>query len=611
MRKLTIKFFLVFVALSPVFAAEYFVDSESGSDADMGASADTAWKSLDAVNRAEFQPGDIVRFKRGGQWRGQLKPQSGDENAPITYTSFGPGDQKPRLLGSVPLDKPTNWLHEGGNIWSTRPHAVHQREDIPNFLRLAWHLHQEGGAEVAVKTFPQGDTREYTFSCTSPGTTSNHIQLIVHGFNVERGKHYLLHFLAKSTQPFVIPSTRLSEPDSPWIGLGPTIGKPDEIGNDWKKYDILFRCDTTHDRARLTLSLGATIPAGGEFSFIPVSLCEATVETTGIDTDVGNIVLDGNKAAFKKWSRDDLKNQDDFWYDEKASRVFFYSEENPTRKYINLEAALHRYIVDHSNARHVVFDDLDIRYGGSHGFGGWKAKHCVYRNLDISWIGGSDQARQGGDGPRVRFGNGIEFWSDAEDCLVENCRLWEIYDAALTNQGTGVNVERNIVYRGNTIWNCEYSFEYWNRGPESLTEDIVFENNVCVDAGFGWGHAQRPDPNGRHVMIYNNEAKTKNMVIRNNIFYRATESLVRIDSDFRDGLSMEGNVYWQPDGEMVFFWLTKNRYYTDDFHRYREEVGLDKTSAFQKPELKQYPALSKPEYQLNDYWAGNKKCNES
>ena len=90
-------------------------------------------------------------------------------------------------------------------------------------------------------------------------------------------------------------------------------------------------------------------------------------------------------------------------------------------------------------------------------------------------------------------------------------------------------------------------------------------------------------------MIYKNEAKTKNLVIRNNVFCRATESLVRIDSDFRDGLSMEGNRYWQPDGGMMFFWLIRDRYMTNDFQRYQEEVGLDKTSTFQKPDLKQFP----------------------
>jgi hypothetical protein len=587
---LFVSVFLLFVVLAPIFAADYFVDSESGNDAADGISADTAWQSLDAINRGGFQSGDSVRFKRGGQWRGQLKPKSGNENAPITYTAYGSSKEKPRLLGSVPLDKPSDWLHDGGNIWGTKPDTVHRGNDVPDFLRLAWYVHKEGGAETTMKTDIQKDIKEYTISCAESGTKSNHIQLIVHGFRVEKDKYYLLRFQAKSTKPFTVPAIRLSEPGAPWSGLGPTLSKPVEIGGISEEHEVLFHCNTEHSAARFTLSLGGAIPAGGEFSFIPLGLYEAIVESNGIDTDVGNIILDGNKAAFKKWTKGDLKNQDDFWYDEKSNRVFYYSDDNPAKKYKNIEAALYRHVVDHSNCRHVVFDGFDIRYGAAHGFGGTKAKHCVYRNLDVSWIGGADQYRQGGDGRRVRFGNGIEFWCDAEDCLVENCRLWEIYDAALTNQGNGVNVERNIVYRNNTIWNCEYSFEYWNRGPESLTKNVVFENNVCVDAGFGWGHVQRPDRNGRHVMMYNNQAKTKNLVIRNNVFCRATESPVRIDSDFRDGLSMEGNRYWQSGGE-IFYWLTKNSYKNEDFRRYQEEIGLDKTSTFQKPNLKQCTAL--------------------
>ena len=158
------------------FATEYFVDSESGNDAAVGTSADTAWRSLDAVNGADLHLGDVVRFKRGGKWRGQLKPKSGNEDAPITYTAYGPGDEKPRLLGSVPLDKLTDWIHEGNNLWSTRPDVVRQGNEDTNFLRLAWSVHQEGGADISMKTAPQMHhahyipVKEYTLSCNSPGT---------------------------------------------------------------------------------------------------------------------------------------------------------------------------------------------------------------------------------------------------------------------------------------------------------------------------------------------------------------------------------------------------------------------------------------------------------
>ncbi len=149
----------------------------------------------------------------------------------------------------------------------------------------------------------------------------------------------------------------------------------------------------------------------------------------------------------------------------------------------------------------------------------------VVRDCDLSYIGGGHHGTRA-DGRPVRFGNGVEFWSSARDCVVEGCRLWEIYDAALTNQGDGTNVQENIVYRRNVIWNCEYSFEYWNRDATSRTNNIRFEHNTCVDAGFGWGHGQRPDRNGRHLMFYDNTAATSGVVVRYNIFSNATDSLL-------------------------------------------------------------------------------------
>ncbi|MDR1962157.1 MAG: hypothetical protein LBQ50_00045 [Planctomycetaceae bacterium] len=573
-------FTVFFLSVSLLFGVDYYVDSESGSDTNSGTSPAAAWQSLKAVNNADIKPGDIVRFKRGGQWRGQLVPKSGEEGKPVVYTSYGDGE-KPKLLGSVPLNKLTDWIDEGNHLWSTRPDTVHSEAAVTNFAELIWGLHQEGGAKserkIVASLSKYAGKKEYQIVCSVPGSASNHLQFFAAGFPVNAEKYYLFRFATKSTKPFSVTTIRFSESGSPWTGLGNVIQLPVEIGTEWTEQEILFRCNIDCDHARLTFFLGKDLPQNAVFSFVPLELREATVESNGINTDVGNLILDGNKAGFKKWTREDLKTQDNFWYELKTNRVFFFSDKNPATLYKNIEAALHRHIVFHNCCRYVHFTDLDIRYGAAHGFGGTKVEHCVYRGLDVSWIGGADQYQQGGEGRRVRFGNGIEFWSDASDCLVENCRFWEIYDAALTNQGNGVNQQRNIIYRNNTIWNCEYSFEYWNRDSESVTDHILFENNACFNAGFGWGHAQRPDKNGRHVMVYNNTAKTTNFTIRNNIFCNATESCVRFDDDFRNGLTMDENIYWQQSDKPVFQWL-KDRYGADRFADYRNDVGLDKNS---------------------------------
>ena len=312
-----------------------------------------------------------------------------------------------------------------------------------------------------------------------------------------------------------------------------------------------------------------------------------TVEPVGEPTpspwlaDIGNLILDGKKAAIKRWSKEQLKANDDFWFELETRYVWLVSEKNPAEKYAEIEAAQRRHhVVDLSGVHHAHIFGFDVRYGAAHGFGGSGNSNITICSCDVSWIGGGHQFTRP-DGLPVRFGNGIEFWANGHDHWVVGCRLWEIYDAALTNQGDGSNVQRNITYCNNIVWNCEYSFEYWNRDETSVTDMITFQNNTCLNAGRGWGHTQRPDPNGRHLMFYETTAKTTNFVITDNVFANATESILRVDS--RRGqeqsaelsntaqqkgelavawareLKMDNNVWFQPpgDGRTLVLWQSK------------------------------------------------------
>jgi len=72
----------------------YYVDSVSGSDSNLGTSEDMPWKSLSKVNSHDFLPGDIIRFKRGSSWDGGLDiHNSGDMSNPIVFTDYGAGDK--------------------------------------------------------------------------------------------------------------------------------------------------------------------------------------------------------------------------------------------------------------------------------------------------------------------------------------------------------------------------------------------------------------------------------------------------------------------------------------------------------------------------------------
>ena len=66
----------------------YFV-SPSGNDNATGLSVKDAWKSLDKINRTEFQPGDQILLESGAVWNGQLKLKgSGTADQPIILSSF-------------------------------------------------------------------------------------------------------------------------------------------------------------------------------------------------------------------------------------------------------------------------------------------------------------------------------------------------------------------------------------------------------------------------------------------------------------------------------------------------------------------------------------------
>ena len=166
-----------------------------------------------------------------------------------------------------------------------------------------------------------------------------------------------------------------------------------------------------------------------------------------------------------------------------------------------------------------------------------------------------------------------------------HCRLWEIYDAALTNQGNGSDSEQvDITYRHNVIWNSEYSLEYWNRPEKAKTENILFEHNTCVDAGYGWGHNQRPDKNGRHLMFYSNAAATRGVIVRNNIFCNATDSCLRMDNDWRDSLTLDRNLWHQKTGTLFSF-LRRN-FTADQLEEYRTASGFDRHSVIAAPNFR-------------------------
>lgn len=564
----------------------FYVDSQTGSDAGDGLNPDRAWQSLRQVNRAELHPGDTVLLRRGTELRGQLVPRSGSANHPITYGAYGEG-AKPRLLGSVSMNQADDWQQSASGIWTTAAIRFDPEKQEADLSRFRWSLYTEGGADCSLRQPTDKETSPptYQLDCRQPGTAAYFIQFSTSGINLREGEYYAFSFRARSTIAFTSGTWGLMHNGAPFTAFAETRSSQLQIGSDWTACSIQFRAICDASDARLTWYLGGVLPKGTSVSFQPTELRRLrSSQKTPLSADVGNIIFDeGKMTGVKKWREADLKNEGDYFYDAKTWQVKLRLDANPATRFQRIELALRQHIIDQNDRAYIMYENLALSCGAAHGFGGAATDHITIRDCDLSYIGGGHQLT-GADGTPVRFGNGIEFWSDASNCLVEGCRLWEIYDAALTNQGMGRNVQQNITYRRNVIWNCEYSFEFWNGGPESQTRNIRFERNTCVNAGGGWGHAQRPDPNGRHLMFYDNSSKTEGVVITHNIFAQATDSCARLHGrDWTADLLMDFNCWFDPKGRL-WLWGTET---TDEagYETFRKSRKLDGHSIIADPQF--------------------------
>jgi hypothetical protein len=88
----------------------YYIDATNGSDSNTGTDPATPWQTIEKVNTSTFQPGDSILFKRGEIWRETLNVVSGSAGSPITYGSYGSGDQ-PEINGA---DAISGWVSDPG-----------------------------------------------------------------------------------------------------------------------------------------------------------------------------------------------------------------------------------------------------------------------------------------------------------------------------------------------------------------------------------------------------------------------------------------------------------------------------------------------------------------
>ena len=499
--------------------------------------------------------------------------------------------------------RPEDWTKVGDNMWSTRRCAPELKEQIWNGSAVAqnWGSSFQNGLKGSVNIMEENGQKFVRVTLDSkPAAQPHYLQLWgPHVPNLPSTA--ILKMKVRSSKPFKLKTLSLSLNVPPWTtALTGTAKAKDpraEIGTEWSTVVTMLEGKGDPKGAWLHFSIGDVMPEGATFDFIPVGIWRTELDrSAAIPRDVGIFICNhGEKWGVKKWLNPDWQSKNpsavkleqdlDYWYDPEEMRVTVKYPRNPGEAFDSIELALTTHAVMEGGRHDVVYDGLCVRYAAAHGFGGGNTANLVIRNCDIYWIGGGLQfwrrhEKTGKILYPVRFGNGIEFWGGCTNNLVERNRLWEVYDAALTNQGRKDD-EVDITWRDNVIWNSEYSFEYWNA---KLTRNVQFVHNTCVDAGYGWAHAQRPNPNGAHLMYYHNRAATTNFVVRDNLFIRATEWTARSGLDWRYGLKHDHNIVWNEGNVPVMRWLEGKSCGLLDWDAYRA-LGFDPNGTFALPKF--------------------------
>ncbi|NUP59375.1 MAG: right-handed parallel beta-helix repeat-containing protein [Pseudarthrobacter sp.] len=252
-------------------------------------------------------------------------------------------------------------------------------------------------------------------------------------------------------------------------------------------------------------------PGSGQFSG----------NTDGASTNVGFLKAGGTIHGWKRWSVAALAQDWDFYSDD--AFVYVKLAASPGA---GVEIAVKQEGL--RPASNTTASDLHILGHGGHGVRTYGIRDAAITNCLIEEIGGSRLK------DTTRYGNGVEVWIGCSNVLVQGNTIRQTYDTATTMQG---NVEGSRVawtdcrFVGNTIENCNQSFEVWSHGiPAAGTGHIrcAFTDNECRDAGISWAANIRPDQAGMgtHLLTYDVQLPCDIEIARNR-FIGAKDNFVR------------------------------------------------------------------------------------
>lgn len=223
---------------------------------------------------------------------------------------------------------------------------------------------------------------------------------------------------------------------------------------------------------------------------------------------------------------------------------------NPGEVYDSIELCYRGNLI--SGSSNVTLDNICIKYTGSHGVGMGTVENVTIRNCEVGFIGGSIQSFQ--NHYFIRFGNGIEVYGGCKDFTVDNCYVYQCYDAGITHQlqlgGNNPATHENVRFTDNVIEKCIYNIEYFmgKADTPSVTrfmKDILYKGNILAYSGEGWGADPSRSASIKGWPHHNNHAE--NFVIEENVFILDKVNTSDLGAGKKEWLpSYKNNTYFRP-----------------------------------------------------------------
>ena len=285
----------------------------------------------------------------------------------------------------------------------------------------------------------------------------------------------------------------------------------------------------------------------------------------------------------RKQTKEKIKNEYDYYCENNF--IYVKCDSNPSDKLGKIKFVSRNNLVNISS--NTILENLNIQNTGAHGIvnkNNANIKNVYIKNCIIQNIGGSVQYED----TFTRYGNGLQFWSNATNTIVENCIFRNIYDAAYTMQGNVVNsgFENNIC-RNNVFINSTYTYETSCRNMYDDDIDIYmkgqqFIENISINQGKGWGYTVRPEKNApAEFVIFSMPPNNTDIILKKNVYFNS-RMLQYIDKNY----GITENLYKENiDSDNNKIYLTENTLLLNSQGNYSsreilDEYGIEQNSEF-------------------------------